>query len=200
MDTTLELGQSLLLMHTLRAPLAADPEEARWVACACTGDDAAYRWLMERYRFRAIRLAAHVLGRDADAEDIAQEAFIQAFRQLRTLRQGDRFGPWLFKIVIHRCLDHKRAKRWSHEMGIERAVAETSSESPDPLTKLLVKQLLDQMNPTMRAALVLRELEGLEYEEIAVVLKVPVGTVKSRLNAARTQFRNMWTRSEGENA
>ena len=83
---------------------------------------------------------------------------------------------------------------------METCPSEVSSESSVLLTKVMVRQLLDQMSPAMRAALVLRELEGMDYDEIAEVLKIPVGTVKSRLNAARTQFRTMWLNAEVDHA
>ena len=72
------------------------------------------------------------------------------------------------------------------------------AHSPDVDRRLAVEQILDTLTPPMRAALVLREVEGMEYAEIAVVLQIPVGTVRSRLNTAREQFRRRWTAAEEE--
>lgn len=177
-----------------------DREEALWVARARANDAAAFRWLLERYRGRAVRLAAHVLRRPAEAEDVAQEAFVQAFRALDKLR-GVGFGPWLFKIVVRLCLDRRRRARWQGEaLGLEAVPEQPTGPAPGggTDTRLLIEQLLDRLSPPLRAALVLREIEGFEYEEIAQTLGVPVGTVRSRLHAARAQFRALWVAAHGE--
>ena len=178
---------------TAPAPSVMDAEEAGWIGRARTGDEAAYRWLLQRYRARVVRLAAHVLRRPEEAEDVAQEAFLRAFRSLGSYRGDGRFYTWLYHIVVRICLDRRRLARWSAETPL------TEAESPSLLspseaidTQVLVGILLDRLSPPIRAALVLRELEGLEYEEIARVLEVPVGTVRSRLSAARAQFRELW--------
>lgn len=173
-----------------------DREEAAWIAKARAGDPAAVRRLLERYRGRAVRLAAHVLRRRPDeAEDVAQEAFVRAFRSLAKLRGDAGFGPWLYRIVIRLCADRQRAARWSREVS----PADLDEWTPGPAistdgldTRLLVGMLLDRLSPPMRAALVLRELEGLDYAEVAAALGVPVGTVRSRLHTARAQFRDLW--------
>ncbi len=172
--------------------LPHDPEEARWLVRARTGDAAALGWLLERYRTRTVRLAAHVLRAEADAEDVAQEAFVRAFRRLHTLRgDGASFGPWLRRIVVRLCLD--RLRRGRHEAS---ALTDDDWDALAPAdladTRLLIEALLDTLSPPLRAALVLREMEGLDYDEIAHVLAVPVGTVRSRLHAARAQFRALW--------
>lgn len=177
-----------------------DREEALWVVRARTNDEAAFRWLLERYRRRAVRLAAHVLRRPAEAEDVAQEAFIQAFRVLPKLRDDGDFGPWLFKIIVRLCLDRRRLGRWRGEaLSLDDGPPHPSGPASDCTdTRLLVEDLLDRLSPPLRAALVLREMEGFEYEEIAQMLGVPVGTIRSRLHAARAQFRVLWVAAQGE--
>ena len=200
MEIAIKLGTSLMTMQAATLRLD-DPDEVRWVLRAHTGDETAYRWLMERYRTRVVRLAAHVLRRECDAEDIAQEAFIQAFRRIKTLKSPDRFRPWLFQIVVRLCLDQKRLKRWKSEEDLDmHEMVGHVGESADILNRVFVEHLLAQMSPPMRAALILSELEGMEYEEIAEALSIPVGTVRSRLNAARSRFREMWNSVEVENA
>ena len=159
---------------------------------ARAGDEAAYRWLLDRYRARVVRLAAHVLRRDGEAEDVAQEAFLKAFRRLPSFRGEGRFSAWLFGIAVRLCLDRRRSARWAREVP-EDAIAPPSISPDSPDTRLLVSALLDRLSPPMRAALVLREMEGLDYDEIAATLGIPVGTVRSRLHAARAQFRALWT-------
>jgi RNA polymerase sigma-70 factor (ECF subfamily) len=174
----------------------ADREEARWLARAKAGEEEAYRWLLARYRQRAVRLAAHVLRRPAEAEDVAQEAFVRAFRSLRAFRGEGRFYTWLYHIVVRLCLDRRRLARWQAEVPPVQNVPAGGPAGQRPVegmeTRLLVETLLDRLSPPMRAALALRELEGMDYEEIAEVLEIPVGTVRSRLNAARAQFRRLW--------
>src|SRR5579864_3589395 len=81
-----------------------DSEEARQLARARTGDQAAIGWLIARYRLRAVRLATRIMRRSDEAEDIAQEAFIRAFRNLNAFRGDGRFYTWLYHIIVHLCL------------------------------------------------------------------------------------------------
>ena len=190
-DLSLDLGAGLWAMAALDSVDRETREEALWIARAKAGDEAAYRWLLDRYRVRAVRLAAHVLRREGEAEDVAQEAFLQAFRRLPGFRGEGRFSAWLFQIVVRLCLDKKRLARWDSEVADERNPL-PAAPRVDTDTRLLVSALLDQLSPPMRAVLVLREMEGLDYAEIAQALNIPVGTVRSRLNAARGQFRTLW--------
>jgi len=173
-------------------PSPEDAVEARWIVRARIGDEAAFTWLLERYRSRAVRLAAQVLHRPDEAEDAAQEAFIRAFRGIRTFRGESRFNTWLYHIVLRVCLDRRRLKRWDSEVQWDDTLPLAAPPDAGD-TRMLVRALLDRLSPPMRAALVLREMEGLDYEEIAHVLDIPVGTVRSRLNTARTRFREMWS-------
>ena len=178
-----------------------DPEEARWIARARAGDTAAIDRLITRYRQQAVRLAAHVLRRPEEAEDVAQEAFVRAFRNLRAFRGECRFYTWLYAIVVRICLDRRRLARWDAETPVETFSEPFEAEgvlADGVETRLLVETLLDRLTPPMRAMLVLRELEGLEYEEIARVLEIPVGRVRWRLHAARAQFRELWQRAHEE--
>jgi RNA polymerase sigma-70 factor, ECF subfamily len=175
---------------------AEDVEEACWLERARAGDEAGYAWLLSRYRSRVVRLAAHVLRRPAEAEDAAQEAFIRAFRNLRAFRGEGRFYTWLYHIAVRVCLDRRRLARWEAEVQIDELslnVQRDETPGADIIHhRLLVERLLDQLSPPMRAAMVLREIEGLEYTEIAEILGIPVGTVRSRLNAARAKFRSIY--------
>src|SRR5947207_14279826 len=99
----------------LDSDLTLDREEALWIRRAKEADESAFRWLMDRYRRRAVRLAAHVLRRPDEAEDVAQEAFIRAFKHLHRFRGEGGFYSWLYRIVIRICLDRKRSCSWSAE-------------------------------------------------------------------------------------
>jgi RNA polymerase sigma-70 factor (ECF subfamily) len=171
-------------------------EEVDWIARARQGDVAAFDWLATRYRARAVRLAAHVLRRPSEAEDVAQEAFLRAFTQIRSFRGDAAFYTWLARIVIRLCLNRMRHPGWYRERAPRDEIdygetpQQQTAEQID--TRLLIDALLDRLSPPLRIALVLREVEGLDYQEIADTLQIPVGTVRSRLNAARTQFRTLW--------
>jgi RNA polymerase sigma-70 factor (ECF subfamily) len=180
-------------MHAMATPRDTqdDYQESRWIVRARIGDEAAFSYLLSRYRARAVRLAAQVLRRPDEAEDAAQEAFIRAFKGIRAFRGDSRFSTWLFHIVLRVCLDRKRLKRWDAEIQWDDTLP-LASPADKAETRLVVRELLDRLSPALRAALVLRELEGLDYEEIALALDIPVGTVRSRLNAARVKFRSMW--------
>jgi RNA polymerase sigma-70 factor (ECF subfamily) len=183
-----------ILPVTIGAEPAEDREEARQIARARLGDETAIDWLLDRYRGRVVRLAAHILRRPGDAEDAAQEAFVRAFRNLHAFRGQGRFYTWLYQIVVRVCLDLRRLARWDAEMPME-ALPEIAQRPDAGLaavdSRLLVEALLDRISPSMRAALVLREIEGLEYEQIARVMQIPVGRVKWRLHEARAEFQKL---------
>jgi RNA polymerase sigma-70 factor, ECF subfamily len=181
---------------------AHDREEADWVLRARAGDEESCGRLLGRYRDRAVRLASHVLGRPSEAEDAAQEAFIRAFRHIGSYRGESRFYTWLYHIVVRVCIERQRRARWKAETPLEEhwALHTLVDRSCQSDTRLLVEALMKELSPAIRATLVLREVEGLEYEEIAEVLAIPVGTVRSRLNAARSQFRKLYEAAMQETA
>lgn len=189
------------LQAALHSDRAQDHEEDCRIAQAQAGEAAAIDWLLARYRPRVLRLAAHILRRPSEAEDVAQEAFVRAFRNLRSFRGQCRFYTWLYQIVVRVCLDRQRSVRWNTEMPLE-PLFDTQADSDPALAdveaRLLVETLLDRLAPPMRAMLVLRELEGLEYEEIAQVLQIPIGRVRWRLHTARAQFQELWRQTVQE--
>jgi RNA polymerase sigma-70 factor (ECF subfamily) len=177
-----ELNHSIAFMNSI-PDTARDSEEAHWLHLARSGDESAFQWLLARYRSRAVRLASHILHGSEEAEDAAQEAFIRAFREIVHFREDSGFYTWLYQIVSRICFDRLRLSRFKQETSLpdDRSTSiDTNSDA-----RLLVESLLGRLSPPMRATLVLREIEGLEYEEIAEILRIPVGTVRSRLNSAR---------------
>jgi len=173
--------------------LAARREERTMLDRCALGDERAIRWVLNKYRDRVVRLAAHVLHNPREAEDIAQEAFVKAFRQIGQFRGESGFYAWLYRIVVNLCLDKMRRKSATAETSLDDTVTLwLGAVTPDVEKRIAVEGILNSLTPPMRAALVLREVEGLEYSEIADVLGIPVGTVRSRLNTAREQFRRRW--------
>ena len=193
------------------AHLSSQETDAPLIALARKGDAAGYDALITRYRERALRLAAGILdGRD-EAEDAVQESFLRAFAQLDEFRGEAQFFTWFHRIIVRVCLNRMRTPWWRRERKTKVVLEDEgwsqpgqfvsssqASHEPDSNLKMQVENLLAGLSPPLRAALILREVEGMEYAEIADTLKIPVGTVRSRLSVAREQFRDLWETAEEE--
>jgi RNA polymerase sigma-70 factor, ECF subfamily len=179
----------------VRRPAAdAVAEEREWVRRCQQGDERAFRELMRRYRGPALFLAAQILGDRTEAEDVVQEAFLRVFRSIRKFRGDASFYSWLYRIVVNLCRDRgRRAAVITFPLDEERDGAESWGE-----TRLLVAALLARLSDELRVTLLLYEMAGMGYAEIARELKVPIGTVRSRLSAARKQFRRLWEEANAE--
>src|SRR5579862_8003958 len=101
--------------------LSVDHEEERQISRARSGDPTAIDWLLNRYRDRVLRLATHVLRRSGEAEDVTQEAFVKAFRNLAAYNGEGSFYTWIYRIVVRTCLERQRLARWRREMPIDAA-------------------------------------------------------------------------------
>jgi RNA polymerase sigma-70 factor, ECF subfamily len=170
-----------------------DPDEAL-VRATLRGDLRAFERLMERHRDVVLRVAARIAG-EADAEDIAQDTFLRAYHRLGRWRGDAPFRTWLLRIAHNGALDHVGAKRPAQVALDEAAQAlpddarrtpSEALESAERRGRLDVK--LKGLAPAHRTVLVLRDVEGLSYEEIAAVTETPLGSVKARLHRARNEF------------
>jgi RNA polymerase sigma factor (sigma-70 family) len=145
----------------------------------------------------AYNLARWLTRNNEDAEDVVQEAFLRAFSAVENLR-GEDAKPWLLTIVRNSCLTWlKRNRNAAGVIGLEQ-VEDPSEPSPDPeemvlisLDRQQVRRALEQLPSEFREAIVLRELEGLSYREIATTVGVPLGTVMSRLSRGREWLRRL---------
>lgn len=150
----------------------------------------------------AHNLARWLLRDAAAAEDAVQEAALRAFRYFASLRAGEDARPWFLGIVRNACFTALARERGRAEVtlldddGWEQLEARTPGAAPDPLTalgthreQLLVDAALRALTPPMREVIVLRELEGLDYRDIARIAGIPIGTVMSRLSRARAQLK-----------
>ncbi len=174
-------------------------EDQRLIAQTLDGSTEAFGHLVRKYQDRLYHALVHTLGSEHDARDVAQEAFVQAYCKLSTFQQASRFYTWLYRIAFNLAMSHlrrRRPERFSdHPAGAdghwERNVAAPPEE--DPLqrqeTCRQVQQALQRLPEEFRAVLVLREMEDRPYEEIAEILDLPIGTVRSRLHRARSQMR-----------
>jgi RNA polymerase sigma-70 factor (ECF subfamily) len=164
-----------------------------WLRSARAGDRQAFEHLLTPYLPRLYRLA-HQLTRDpVDAEDILQDSVIKAFRSFSGFRQEAELYTWLARIVRNTVLDDfKRAVRRyeeAHEVMPEHVEHVTEPRAERDELRGLVRSLVDQLSDKLREPLVLYDLEGYSYEEVAAILDLNLGTVKSRLNRARLALR-----------
>ncbi len=167
----------------------AREDEAQRVARARGGDFDAFDALVREHGPAVYRVALRMLGDPADAEDAAQDAFLQAWRGLRSFRGQSRFTTWMYRIVTNRCLDELARRR-----ATEPLEEDSPSERPGPEQVVvarsefaILRRAVDDLTPEQRVTLVLREFEGCTYEEIAEVLGISVSAVKSRLHRARVE-------------
>ena len=175
------------------------------VGRARRGDREAFTQLIVQYQVPLYNMALRMVGRPDDAADIAQEAFLRAWEKIRTLREAP-FKSWLFQIAANLCYDHfRRGRRY----GVMPEDDQTSTSNvvglgiatPDPQERAeanertrLVRDSIAALDHDMRIAIVLRDVNGMAYDEIAAVLGVPLGTVKSRIARARAQVQEQLQR------
>jgi RNA polymerase sigma-70 factor (ECF subfamily) len=188
------------------------------VARALKGDESAFAELLERFRRPVFSLIYRMIGDREQAEDLAQEAFVKAFNNLDSYNPNYRFSSWLFKIANNHAIDHLRRARLPtvsihgspHAVNTEREeetriVLEAHDESPEQEIMALelgseIEQAIARLRPEYRTAVILRHVESRAYEEIAEIMDVPIGTVKTFLHRARAELRTALghLREEGE--
>lgn len=183
-------------------PAPRDANDATLVLWARRGDYNAFEELVRRYRNDVVALAHHFVGNREDAWDLSQEVFIKVFRSLKRFRGEASFKTWLLRITANQCKDHFKKRRLQTTAFETNGVAQNrASGQRDPREALEAAELgdsiragLDTLNEKHRTVLVLREFEGLSYEEMAVVIGCSLGTVMSRLHHARKKLQQTLTR------
>lgn len=165
-------------------------DDAYLVRAAQAGDADAFEVLVRRHQERVFRVALRMLRDPVEAEDATQDALIQAWLALPGFGNRSAFSTWLYRIVVNRCLNLLAARRARFELvEVSMAVVGEPAEEAEMRERLAALVAAIGALPTeQRAALVLRELEGLSYEEIATVLGVSVAAVKGRLHRARGEL------------
>jgi RNA polymerase sigma-70 factor (ECF subfamily) len=164
--------------------------DADLVSRAQTGQLDAFEELVRRHRLATYRVALRMLGDESDAEDATQDAFVQAWRNLAGFRADAAFSTWMYRVVTNRCLNMLRARRRTEPLPDDR---EAPASRPDRIAEARwqvedLKLAILRLTPEQRAPLVLRELQGCSYEEIAEALDVSISAVKSRLHRARLEL------------
>ncbi len=177
-----------------RIRMNAMPEDGDLVAMTLQGHPEAFATLVERYDRAVYHLAYRMLHHVEDARDATQEAFFKAFRSLRTFRHGAKFSTWIFAIAYHACCD--RLARRKHDSSNElpdRADAgrgpEQQAIASDDAARL--RRAIESLPEKYRTVVTLFHLQGRQYEEIAEVLGLPMGTVKTHLFRAKEQLRRL---------
>jgi RNA polymerase sigma-70 factor (ECF subfamily) len=178
--------------------LTPEVNEDRELVLRCLkNDQAAFERLLEKYRRPVYGIVRRMVRTDEDAQDLAQEAFIRAFKNLKQFDPDRRFSSWLFRIANNLCIDHYRRRKLStvpmvrSPDGESEETWEFPDDSPDPAQAFSDRErsrrllaAVESLPPTYRAVILLRHQQGLAYEEIAESLDVPLGTIKARIHRA----------------
>lgn len=175
-----------------------EQDDGQLIRAACQGEAAAYGSLVRKYQARLCTSLTHICGSLDDAEDVAQEAFVQAYVKLRSFAGGSSFYTWLYRIAVNAAISRKRRRREQtsvdsgrDNMGLE--PLDDGERADERLLReeraVLVQRALGRLSDEHRTILVLREIDDYDYDEIARILELPVGTVRSRLHRARLQLK-----------
>lgn len=184
-------------------------EDRELVSRARTGDVGAFEALVRRYQRWVFTLALRMVGEPAEAEDMAQEIFLKAYRGLKGFKGASRFSTWLYSIASHHCLNHLQAlrRRPSSPRRAAGVIGASSNDPPVAVDRIadgapradalleraervrIVQAELAHLTEDHRIILVLRDIQGLSYEAIAETLGLELGTVRSRLHRARMEMK-----------
>ena len=174
------------------------------------GNTSAFDVIVRRYNTKVYSLAYRLLNSVEDAEDVAQDTFSQAFKGLGSFRGTSKFYTWLFRITYNLAISQRRKRKPAlslnsqtdsqGEITLPSDDASPMKNMEDEEGKTLMDKALGLLSLDHRAGLVLKEIEGFSYEEIAISLGVPVGTVRSRLHRARLELRAILEKLDKERA
>ena len=177
-------------------------DDASLIAATLAGDSSAFGHLVQRYQDRLYNSLLRVLGSADDAADIVQDAFVQAYAKLDSFRGGSAFYTWLYRIAFSLAMSHRRRGRKQASLDEMKALvgAEPIDGQPNVESSLIGQERADLVHAALaelslehRQIIVLREMDGCSYDEIAEILELPVGTVRSRLFRARLELRDLLT-------
>jgi RNA polymerase sigma-70 factor, ECF subfamily len=186
--------------------LTADKIEGL-VRRAQAGDSAAFEQLVDYYKHRIYNYVLRMVGDPDTAEDIAQETFIRAYSSLASFRGASSIQTWLYRIASNLAIDTMRRRKYRYNsFSLDEPLSTLDSEvsrdieddTPGPQRQLQTRQLqqkvtdaIVQLSPKLRTVIILYELQGMSYDEIAEIVGAPLGTIKSRLFNAREQLREL---------
>lgn len=176
------------------------PEERKLIRIFKDGDTSVFESIVLDYQDRIYNLCRHMLGNAHEAEDAAQDTFIKAYQNLKNFKPEASLYTWLYRIAVNTCIDYRRRpffeSLFKRSDEGEEFIIDQPSNAPSPERLFASKQMahalqksLKKISPKLRAAIILKEVEELSYEEIAEVLDISLGTVKSRISRARDELR-----------
>jgi len=185
--------------ETAHLASGVEASDLELVRRAQRGERAAFDLLVLRYQHKVIKLVARLLRDPAEAEDVAQEAFVKAYRALASFRGDSAFYTWLYRIAVNtarnamasrqrRPLDYEAELSDSEQSNVESRLRHSDTPEASVLSEEIretVNRAVADLPEDLRTAIILREVEGLSYEEIAAAMDCPVGTVRSRIFRAR---------------
>lgn len=179
------------------------PGDGALVERARGGDREAFRELVERYQRKVAALAAGMLRNRDDALDVVQETFTKAYQSLDRFKGDSSFYTWIYRIAVNLCIDHQRREGRYVQTATETAdgLDDVAPPAPEDLARnepyerarsqeigARLAEAIEELTPEHRAVILLREVDGLSYEEICQIVACPKGTVMSRLHYARRQL------------
>lgn len=176
--------------------MSPDADDTELITRCRRGDSAAYGELVRRYQDRLYNTVYRLVGHEEDARDAVQDAFLSAYQSLRKFKGDSRFFTWLYRIAVNAAITRKRKDRLNNRVD-----SAHNFDAPEPSVEdepgrgleraddeRVLQTALNRMTPEFRVALVLKEIDGLKYEEIAEVVGVPIGTVRSRIHRGRLEL------------
>jgi RNA polymerase sigma-70 factor (ECF subfamily) len=186
---------------------AGSPSDDTLIVGLREGSEEAYETLLQQYQHPVFNLVSRLLNDPGDGSDVVQEVFLKVFRNIDHFRGGSTLKTWIYRIAVNEAHNHRRwfTRHQRPEIGFatdEDGMGPSEKKFADPgrspfdlavneETRVLVEGALAKLNPKFRAAVVLRDIEDLSYEEIAAVLEVSLGTVKSRILRGRECLRKI---------
>src|SRR6266704_4555873 len=183
-------------------------DDQRLIAEFLQGRSAAFGELVRRYQDRLFNTVYRLLDNAEDAQDVVQDAFLNAYQSLATFKGDSLFFTWLYRIAINTAISMKRKQRTVLQLtsGLESGTVNEPadpSEATQPGRALemaederRIQQALSRLSPEHRTVLVLKDMEGRKYEDMAELLEVPIGTIRSRLHRARLELRDILLKDE----
>jgi len=166
------------------------------------GNREAFGQLVARYQIPVYRVVRGILGSPSESEDVAQEVFLKAYGNLAKFRGESGFFTWLYRIAVNEALRARKRRTFANADALPEVEApRPAPPEEDAPTLATLEKLLRKLSDEFRSIVVLRDIEGLTYSEIAETLEIPIGTVESRLFRARQELRTLWRKSkEAKNA
>lgn len=184
-------------------------EEAQIIEAAVRGELSAFENLISRYEKKIYNFCYRMTNNKEDAEDLAQEVFIKVYRSLRLFKGNSKFSTWIYRIAYNTCIDKHRKKKMIHIISLSPAGEDNENKDMDlpyqglsPEERLLRKEQLmnlqlciEALRPEYKSVIILRDIQNHTYEEIAEILNIPLGTVKSHISRARLSLRDALERN-----